>query len=759
MNRGVQLIPMTGRWFGAVVLILVVLIWIGLRSATVRADDSLLGPLHASIRMPVVGARPLGFTTQLEIAEDSSAGYVPVRITVNAVGNLPADRRLVYRFQTTPGGQLPPQNGLTVDLPINVAQGTKSQRFVRYLPKWSAGQALDITVLEDGRVLEGYDAAIGSVLRANRPPLTLLQNEHLTDWVFISANDQPDAKIVARLREVLPPMFVPRVAINRTLDPAFGPTLQAIGQRSLPSDWRAYQRFDIIAIKTETLAKLPGKAEAFGAIRGWILNGGVIVILDAPSPRTVLDKLNFRWTDEISSTERINVVARDFYYHLGVEESSLKDRFRNLQPANAGPGLQTYPLDAAKAFQDELDQIAQTPRLSPEEWNETIWLQPAGAGYVIGIVEKYSGAALPTRAELTIAARTMSGRSSPTLRRGVDPLIGDGRFSRWLIPGVAQPPVYTFIGLLTSFVILVGPIAYRRTSKYGRSYLMFAIAPALALITTLAMFGYGIVSDGFGTVVRVRQVTWIDGRSGDAGERIRSTYFAGVRPGGGLRFPGNAEVIGYPQATGDSWEDHNQASPETIGRILIRDDSQIFDSSFLPSRQQRQFVVHQPRHKVGYLRLTGGRDGTAPNIESSFDFVLHKVVVRDRDGNYWFVENLTPGSTRVGDVVEQKAASKLLGKLYNDHRPISAVRETSRQRNRNYDRETFDVIANTNRQLGVRSIITEGLFEEWLQQNLQTLGEIPERHFVATADISPDVLAVPGCQPVSSVRYLLGTLR
>ena len=274
------------------------------------------------------------------------------------------------------------------------------------------------------------------------------------------------------------------------------------------------------------------------------------------------------------------------------------------------------------------------------------------------------------------------------------------------------------------------------------------------------MFGYGIVSDGFGTVVRVRQVTWVDGRSGDAGERVRSTYFAGVRPGDGLRFPGNAEVIGYPQGTGDSWEEHNQSMPETIGKVVVRDDSQVFDSSFLPSRQQRQFVVHQPRMGVGYLSLTPTQDVTAaPNVESTFDFVLHETLIRDHRGDYWFVGNLQTGPSRAGEPVNQKAASKMLGRLYNEHRPMSRVRESSRRSNRNYNRDVFDVIGDLNRLMGAKTSITEGVFEEWLQRQMQTLGEIPPGHFVATADISSDVLAVKGCQPVASIRYIIGTLR
>ncbi len=289
---------------------------------------------------------------------------------------------------------------------------------------------------------------------------------------------------------------------------------------------------------------------------------------------------------------------------------------------------------------------------------------------------------------------------------------------------------------------------------------MFAIAPALALVTTLAMFGYGIVSDGFGTVVRVRQVTWVDGRSGDAGERVRSTYFAGVRPGDGLRFPGNAEVIGYPQGTGDSWEDQNKLTPETIGKVLIRNDSQVFDSSFLPSRQQRQFVVHQPRTGVGYLSLIPDPDATAaPSIESSFDFVLHEVLVRDDRSDYWFVDNLASGRPRV------TAAGRSESRL--------KIARPTLQRTRAHFRRSRDT-SPAESQLqpgclrcdrrhkppaGAKTNITDGVFEQWLQQNLQTLGEIPDGHFVATADVSSDVLAVQGCQPVASIRYIIGTLR
>ena len=48
---------------------------------------------------------------------------------------------------------------------------------------------------------------------------------------------------------------------------------------------------------------------------------------------------------------------------------------------------------------------------------------------------------------------------------------------------------------------------------------MFAIAPVLTVITTLSMLGYSIIADGFGSHARIRQITWVDGVTGEGVER------------------------------------------------------------------------------------------------------------------------------------------------------------------------------------------------------------------------------------------------
>ena len=86
-------------------------------------------------------------------------------------------------------------------------------------------------------------------------------------------------------------------------------------------------------------------------------------------------------------------------------------------------------------------------------------------------------------------------------------------------------------------------------------------------------------------------------------------------------------VISYPEGTGKSWAELNESPASTIGDVLVDADSQVFDSSFLPSRQQRQFVVHAPQYNLGCLQLNPDPDAIeSPSVTSSFEFVVHEAV-------------------------------------------------------------------------------------------------------------------------------------
>ena len=63
---------------------------------------------------------------------------------------------------------------------------------------------------------------------------------------------------------------------------------------------------------------------------------------------------------------------------------------------------------------------------------------------------------------------------------------------------------------------------------------MVLTVPLAAAITTLALFAYAILADGFETRVRAHSFTTLDQRTGEAACWSRLSYYSGLAPGHGL---------------------------------------------------------------------------------------------------------------------------------------------------------------------------------------------------------------------------------
>lgn len=740
--------------------------------------DEILAPKQLVIRLPSDSAANRGFVAKIEIAYHDIAGYVPLELTITSTSRFTTDRNFILRLEPLPGARTPPRNGMVVEVPATVAAGSKSVTLNRYVPKWSAGHSYRARLFEGGQALPKYEGLIGNpVLQGGSRSLDVLAREYRSDWVFIDANNRVNGVDERRVRKMLAPLTSQlRVSLSRR-GSFGGVSLTVVGQQELPEDWRGYQRYDLVIFTEASLQELAKHPAQLETLRRWVLTGGAVLGFDVASPEQFTRQLEFSWNDHSESRDQVVARANTIIKQREYERSLLQEQRRELETyletvesgtaIASGIGEFSAPTpESLQAVRDELAEIVQQQRantrldeqqpwlnLAANDWPHRVWTRSVGAGMIVGLK---SDQGVISEMHWQLLAPTLAIQASPTLRRGVDPLIGDRRFSQWMIPGVAQPPVYTFIGLLTAFVILVGPVAYRRTTRYGRGYLMFAIAPVLAMVTTLAMFGYGIVADGFGTIARVRQLTWIDGASGDAAQRIRSTYFAGVRPGDGLTFPADAEVIGYPESSGVSWEEADKSTPAVVGNVRVSDQTQVFDSSFLPSRQQRQFVVHQPKPQTGVVSLQN-RPGATPQLSSTLSFPLHRVVVCDAAGTYWSADNLPPGESVVADSLTTQEASKKLGTMYTEHLPVSAVREATQRAD--YHRQTRDLQVNISREIGNEAtVLLDGYFEQWLRAHLQLKGGLPPNHFVGMAEVSDDVLAVDQAQVVESIHYVYGTI-
>jgi hypothetical protein len=755
--------------------------WFGLISAallhaqdpsniTVSSPD-LIGSSLPTVQRPARGLQGSkaatgfanGMSYRVRFAEEYVAGYVAIEITIQSQTMFAADRNLVFRFRGVDDEVYPPRRNLVVDTPVSISQGTNSQTVTRYLPRWAITREVSIDVLEDNRPIPNLAAEVSLLVEPGTNLNFGRGNNTNFQYTRISLKDEYELNVLKVIEPSRPTKADFNAAASLSIMGNISVDLHPLSK--MPTDWRAYQQFDVIVFSSDLLRQLPLHPDAFSSVRQWVMMGGTVVVTGESDHKTVLSNLDFSEGFEKTSTERITEVVADLKVKWTQSEANAENMLASMtggfpNTINSASPFEVQQLDGKQnnSLDERIESVKSTLALfrqaksrDPSQWADRIRMHPIAAGMVVRLPSDQPS--LISQPDLDVITGLISYRVSPMLRRGVDPMIGDSRFRDWLIPGVAQPPVYTFMGLLTVFVILVGPIAYRQTARHQRSHLMFLIAPVLAIITTTMMFAYGIVSDGFGTSARIRQLTLVDGVSATGVDRIRSTYFAGVRPAEGLRFGGHDEVMAYPESNRIAWGNHSSQTPKVIGAITLNEKEQRFDSSFLPSRTQTQFVVHRPVPNIGSLRVNATDESVT--LVNEFDFPLRRLVIRPNAKQYFMVDSIHPGSTSKAIEIEAKDLSKKLGGLYNDFRPILSTSNESRSYQNSG--KNSDLLRDVMREVAPRNVAYDGVFESKLRNHLQTRLEIPVGHFVAISDVSDDVVAVAEAEQVGCVRYIMGT--
>ena len=739
-----------------------------------------MGLVSDPASFPEPGTKIAGFRGSLRIGNVICTGSMPVQIRLNAVGTFPADRNFVFRFRGASGEVAPARRDLQVEVKVTAKQGTRSLKQILYLPKWAAVKTVEFQVMEDRQELQGYSARVilPSVAWATTRDETFstqFANEHSLDCLLIVNSD------TTSVRKLTPKDFEVflRSDLSARKDPdsiaqsesdwfdvlaalakmqvRFSTKLSLARFDETPSDWRGYQAFDWVCVNQSTLEVwMQQHPHAQQALRDWVMMGGTLVVQAAEAD----DPSSSRWAIAGDVVQELDAIA-------AAEEpaASWDAPLRNARDF-WGPNY------LAILTHHGLDKHSSNPpsKITLSEWNRQIHRTILGCGMVFLITPKDDDGHQESLNlhSLELIDHATRLRHSPMLRRGVDPMIGDRRFRKFLIPGVAQPPVYTFMGLLTLFVVLVGPIAYRQTTIAGRGHLMFVIAPLLAIITTLLMFGYGLIADGLGTIARLRQITIVDSGTGDAIERCRSSYFAGVRPRDSLVFPTLSEVMLYPESNKQSLRKQIETDSSIRANVTVTPEHQSFSNSLIASRTTTQFVTHRPIRKLGHLLVDEGMPENGPPLSASqrklsvsnhFEFPLRRMILRDGEKAYWLVPEIKAGETQVAQFLPPKKSSSALGKLYTEFRismPTTTTGQRRRQRNR---AEVFDLISTVSQTIRPGSILQDGVAEAWLQNRLQLNADLPTRYFMAISDPNEEDLLVEGAELVDSIRYVMGTFR
>ena len=772
------------------------------------------GPMTSAerITLPASGIAPAGFRIEVMHPQLQQFGDLPMRVVViPTTAAFQEDRELTFRVTFDPKTVTPSGFAANYQFTLNIAAGGSFVDQTFYLPKWFMRGDMRVAVLESGQPLPGYSATQSA--SGYSSSINLFNVEFLESIWMDSA--------VARFGWIATPGSKPLMSVSQgselddvrvmllALVPELGTAQDVTIEANLPSILKTYG--ELAGIRYRTVEELPEQWQGMQQCHVWITRwstwesieknqpsvalamqqyvrcGGALWILDAPATEAVAERFNVRLKpqkkieqdelviegisgsrvfDQLSSgaTSALNNMNKS-----GMGQrifSPLPDflQITNRQYDNSPLQLRGALLESLKPQQNPINPFwqANTRFLQMNIGNDVLPAEinsiEVGAGIIVCCSHANS---VPGGYFQWLQMQEMTGtRLSSVINRGVDPIVGDGRFWNWTIPGVAQPPVYTFIGLLFLFVILVGPLAYRKLTQLGRGYLMFFVAPVLAAATTLILFLYGVIADGVGTQARIRQVTWVCEQDGGAVQYWRSTYFAGFRPSDGLAFPPSTHIEPYRANEYSNWYMMNSGDGSTQGTITLSDQGTRLSNGFFPSRQQRQFVAYRPLEKAGGLSFSVDNETDVANMTSRFAYDLREVVVCDSEGVHWLCENLAAGSTQRGIRMEATDSATRLSDLYMRQMPV-APPGIIRGGRRGGTRLDLVTSLGASRPFSTSSVMTratsgESQIDWWLRETLQTGSALPPLMFIAVADVSEDCIASPGARLVESIHYVVG---
>jgi hypothetical protein len=203
-------------------------------------------------------------------------------------------------------------------------------------------------------------------------------------------------------------------------------------------------------------------------------------------------------------------------------------------------------------------------------------------------------------------------------------------------------PVRGLFLLVLGFAILIGPVNLWVLQRMRKRMWMLVTVPALALLTSGAVFLYAVCTEGFDAHAKTSAITIYDGKTTTATTIGIDAYYCPLTPGGGLHYDRQTELTplgleGWGGGRGrviDWTYDQHLSSGWVTGRVpahfLIRKSQAAIEPFTITTEGQNQFVVH-----------------------NNLDVEISRLLYADDQGNVHSAENITAAGRKNLTVTEQ----------------------------------------------------------------------------------------------------------
>jgi len=584
-------------------------------------------------------------------------GYRPVKVTATPTLLSRVDRTLTVEFYVRHGWQSDYDLRVAQDMEIPAGSGPVAMTLS--VPQHVPLHQCDINVFEDGELLEKLSVkgiSFNNFGFGSQPP------ESLPSMLVVgqkASGQSPDTALLADLlpvenyeqwnrgprannqngRRLLP------TAVSRTLD-------------ELPQRWIDYSSLDIVCLSLTQLTELRQDHPAkFQAVLRWAAAGGNLLVYGMGDDWFRLGELEGlvglppRAGEDDSPTAGWNKPGKQFFNWehrgrnsgpYGGSSGSFRERIND-----QGVGTISSPNEAA------IDVTARSMQSRPQArimfGPPHFVLRPYGMGMIVALKDHDP---FDSGAQGRMVDEEQKAKWSWVLgelgrdrwqwyrRHGVSMVRENRDFMNFLIPGVGLAPVTEFCVLISLFVLGIGPLNYWLLRRWGRQYLLVVTIPFSATVVTLALFAYAMVADGLGTRVRVRSVTQIDQRRGQAVCWSRLSYYAGLAPGRGLTFPEDIAVLPLDRVPRTDY------GSKALRRELIWQDGQWLASGWLHSRTPAQLLTVRSRPTDLALEVVPSPDDPKKLQASNWlGTRIQHLAVRAADGTDYWAEDVDPDET------------------------------------------------------------------------------------------------------------------
>ena len=419
----------------------------------------------------------------------------------------------------------------------------------------------------------------------------------------------------------------------------------------LPKRWIDLSQFDVTVISADDLKRLAADAARFQALREWVRSGATLLVYGAGDEFERLAEIEKHLAlpplpadPEESEAYRGWTLPDGNRYYMPLQTSW--DNLRNPYGQVYGQPYMTGSYDPPAATTP-----SQTGRRAPPT-KPPFLRRSAGLGSVVAIATDQPFPGTDTD-WIWIFNCVPSNQWSWYQRNGMSLYRKNDDFWEFLIPGVGQAPVISFLLLVSLFAAVIGPVNYILLGRVRRLYLLLITVPVGAALITVALFSYAVLTDGLGVRLRTRSFTDLDQTTGQAAGFARQSYYASISPSRGLEFPEDCTVFGI------AYEPVNGNSRTTSREAIVWDGQQKLQSGYITSRTTVQYMVLRSAKSDVRLAITPpASPGQPPRVENRLGTPIRYLLLRDKRGNYFTASKLPAGESATLSAADLKAAEE-----------------------------------------------------------------------------------------------------